>query len=441
MKKKLMVWICLCGWFVLLALWPVPVVGGAEKAGGRDDGLTFMKLELPKENKPAFCFLTLVLKTGYADDPAGKAGLTRLTNLLLYRILSNTSALDVGYETYANFSQFDFLIAAREYQTFCAELDAVIRMEALMMYDECHEIIQDYKNSPRNPGAAGLLDLYKLLYGNNHPYLAVFNENLPELDINMVNDWFRRIYRPSNMIIAGSADLPVDFLMKPSGRELKQPVTFAKTSPANCAPRPVIRWTPIEGNLSSIYIGLPAPAVNDNELFAMIVLKRYLQKELWDKLREERGLCYDIQVNYSYLREPAASSFIISLDTLPAEADTAIAKIIDILQQVTVKNGIPAQRLSRIKELEKKRVEFQNNATFQKLDGMVYEKLFGAPWLKDSKEYLKQFDKVSANDLAKLAANRLKYLKIAVARPNSEAAFEQTSEAMGKLRKFVEEEK
>lgn len=428
-----MVWICLCGWFIIFSLLPAPVVNAAAKARNRDDGLTIMKLELPKETKSPFCFLTLVLKSGYADDPVGKAGLTELTNQLLCQIFSNTSAIDNRYETYANFSQFNFLIPDKDYKAFCAELDTIIRMEALMMYDECHEIIQDYKNNPPVPGRVGLVDLYKLLYGRVHPYQAVFNGNLPELDINTVNDWFRKIYRPSNMIIAASADLPADFLMKPSGRELKQPVTFTKTPPATCAPRPIIHWTQVEGNVSSIFIGLPGPAVNENDLFAMMVLKRYLQKELWNKLREEMGLCYDIQVNYSYLGESAAPSFVISLETLPADADIAIAKIIDILQQVTVKNSIPAQRLSLIREQEKSRASHQDNSMFQKLDGLVYEKLFSTPWLKDSKEYLKQFNKVTAEDLAKLAATRLMYLKIAVARPNSDTAFEQTSKAIGKL--------
>lgn len=429
-----MLWLWLCGWLILFSVSPEPAVAAA-KPGSRDDGLTVMKMDLPKEPKQAFHFFTLILKTGYADDPAGKAGLTRLTNQLLYRIFTNTSAIDVQYETYANFSQFTFLVPAKDYKSFCGELDTVIRREALMMYDECHEIIQDYKNAPRTPGAAALVDLYRLLYGNDHPYLAAFNGNFPELDIDMVNDWFRKIYRPSNMIIAGSGDLPADFLLKPSGRELKQPVTFAKTPPATCAPRPIIRWTRIEGNLSSIFIGLPGPAVNDNGLFGMIVLKRYLQKELWDKLREEMGLCYDIQVNYSYVGESAAPSFIISLDTLPADADTAIARIIDILQLAAAKNGISAQRLSLIKEQEKSRVEHQDKSMFQKLDGLVYEKLFGASWLKDSQEYLNRFNQVTVDDLAKLAAARLPYLKIAVARPNPDTDFKQTGEAMAKLAK------
>jgi hypothetical protein len=434
MKKKLMIWVGLIGLLVVLGL-GMPEIYGAVKPGTRDDGLTVMKLELPKGVKPSYCFLTLVLKNGYADDPAGKAGLTGLTNQLLYQLFSNTSAIDVQYETLANFSQFYFLVPIKNYPAFCNEWDRIIRMEALMMYDECRAIIKDYINEPNNPGILGLEDLYKLLYGNGHPYQAVFNGNLPVLDISTVNDWFRKTYRPSNMVIATTADLPADFLMKPSGRDLKQSVTFTQPPQASCAPRPIIHWTQVKGGISSIFIGFPGAQVKDNDFFSMMVLKRYLQKELWNQLREEMGLCYDVQVSYSYLRESAAPAFIISLETLPADADIAIAKIIDILQQVMVKNSITTKRLSLIQEQEKIRMEHQDTSYFQKLDGMVYEKLLGVAWLKDSKEYLKGFNKVTTDDLAKLMAARIKYVKIAVARPNSETAFEETAKVLSNIEK------
>ena len=436
MKKRLLVWTWLVGWGVLFALGANPLVQGAAKPVGQNDGITVLKLELQKGLKLNYCYLTLVLKNGYANDPAGNSGLTFLTNQLLYRAFLNTSALDVRYETYANFSQFYFLIPLKEYAMFCKELDAIIRMEALMMYDECHAIIQGRKNEPQNPAILGLMDLYKMLYGNDHPYLSVFQGNLPNLDINTVNDWFRKTYRPSNMIIAATADLPGDFLMKPSGRDLKSPVAFTRTPPALCPARPMLHWTQIEGNISSVFVGLPGPALHDKDCFSMMVLRRFLQKELWEKLREEMGLCYDVQVRYSYLRESMAPSLIISLETLPADADIAIAKIIDVLLQVTDKNGVTAQRLSLIQEQEKSRAGYQNNSIFQQLDGLVYETMFTAPWLKDSKQYLKNFNTVTADDLAKLVAARIKFIKISVARPNSDTGFEETGKALGKLEKM-----
>lgn len=436
MKKRLLVWICcLIGWGVLLALGSNTAIYGVAGLGGRDDGLTVLKLELPKEKKSAYCYLTLVLKNGYSHDPQGKAGLTLLTNQLLCQMFSNTSAIDVRSETLSDFSQFYFIVSIKDFPSFCKELDSIIRMEALLMYDECRSIIQNYKSELKNPGSIGLENLYQMLYGKDHPYRAVFNGNLAELDINAVNDWFRKTYRPSNMIIASTADLPADFLIKPSGRDLKNPVTFAQTPPSACVPRPVLHWTQIEGNISSIFVGFPGPALNDDGFFSMMVLRRYLQKELWDKLREEMGLCYDIQVRYSYLSESAAPSLIIALETLPADADIAIATIIDILRQAMEKDRISAKRLSLIKQQEKIRMEHQDNSIFQLLDSMVYHKLLAVPWLKDSKEYLKGFNQVTAVDLAKLMSARIKYLKIAVARPNSDTDFEETGKALSKLEK------
>lgn len=414
-----------------------PVISAAPKLEIRDDGLTIIRAEIPKETKTTLSRLTLVIKTGYADDPAGKAGLTMLTNRMLYRVFQNTATLDVKCNTYANFSEFNFVIAAPDFKTFCGELDDIIRMEAPLKSDECRQLIRDYQNEPRSPGAIGLFNLDKLLYGNDHPYLAVFNGNFTELDVDMVNDWFQKIYRPNNLIIAGSADLPSDFLKKPGARELKEPVSFAKMPPAIYASRPEINYTQVDDNVSSIYIGIPGPVLTDDACFAAMMLQRYLQQELGNKLRVKTGLGCDLQVSYNYLQESAAPSFIISLETLPADTDPAVATILEILRQMTLSDNIQAEQLDLIKAQEKNRIELQNNSPFQVTDGLIYQKLFAVSWLNDFKAYLARFNQITADDLAHLITPRLKYVKIAITGTASEATLEQTIKVLTKLDKPV----
>jgi hypothetical protein len=321
--------ICVIGWLLLLCPSFYPAfLEAAPKNESRNDGLIVMKAEITPKTAQTPCLVSLILKTGYADDPAGQSGLTELTNQLLYRVFLNSSALNIHYHTYAKFSKFNFVVSDKDFKTFCTELDSAIRAEALMLYDECNELIRDFKNQPQVPGSIGEFNLYRMLYGNIHPYLAVFKNNYPDLNIDTVNSWFRKIYRPNNLMIATSTDLPPDFLLKPSGRDMKEAVTFPKTPSADCAPKPTINCAWIQNNISTIYVGLPGPPIRDNNLFAMIVMQRYLQKELWDKLREEMGLCYDVQVSYPYLQEPDAPSLIVSLATLPADTDLPSPKLL-----------------------------------------------------------------------------------------------------------------
>jgi predicted Zn-dependent peptidase len=428
----------LIGWLLLLCLSvnPAGLAAAPKNNESRDDGLIVIKAEIPTETAHTLCLVSLILKTGYANDPDGQSGLTELTNHLLYRVFLNSSALDIHYHTYANFSKFNFVVSVKDFKTFCTELDSMIRTEALLLYDECSELIQDYKSQPQVPGSIGEIILYRMLYGNTHPYLAVFKSNYPDLNIDVVNSWFRKIYRPNNLMIASSIAMPSDFLLKPSGREMKEAVSFLKTPPGGCAPKPTINCAQIQDNISTIYIGLPGPPIQDNNLFTMIVMQRYLQKELYDKLREEMGLCYDVQVNYPYLQEPVAPSLIISLATLPADTDVTITKIIEILTGITA-NQISSERLSGIKEQEKNRAELQYNSIFYQVDGLLYQKLADLTWLKDSEEYLTLFNQVTPDNLSQLASQRLKYLKIAVVGPLFSENLEQADRAITKLNKSL----
>ncbi len=408
----------------------------APKTETREDGLTVLKAAIPKEEIPNLCLITLVAKTGYADDPEGKAGLTELMNRLLYLIFSNSSALNVAYYTSAEFSKFNFVVSAREFKSFMAELDSIIRTDALLLYDECNQLIQDYKNQPRSPGFIAEINLYRLLYGNSHPYLAAFNANYADLDIDAVNTWFRKVYRPNNLLIASTTDLPSDFLMRPSGREMREVIRFPEIPAVNCAPKPVIRYNQIQDNVANIYIGLPGSSITENSLFAMMVTQRFLQKELWNKLREEMGLCYDLQVSYSYLQEPTASPLIISLATLPADADTAIAEIIRILTGIATA-PLASEQLSSMKEQEKNRAKILYNSIFRRVDGLLYERIFGLAWLKDSESYLNLFDQVTPEEISKFTAQQLKYLKVSVAGPFPAESFAEAYRAISTLNKSL----
>ncbi len=432
MKKN--TFIFLIGWLLVLCLsfCPSGLMAATPENESRTDGLIVIKAEIPKETARTLCLVSLIVKTGYANDPDGQFGLTELTNHLLAGIFFNSSALDIRYHTYANFSKFNFIVSTKDFKTFCGELDSTLRTDALLLYDECNESIQDYQNQPRIPGLIAEINLYRLLYGNTHPYLAVFKDNYPDLNIDAVNSWFRKIYRPNNLMIASSLAMPSHFLLKPSGREMKETISFPKTPPGGCVPKPVINCVRIQDNISTIYVGLPGPPIRDNKLFTMIVMQRYLQKELYDKLREEMGLCYDVQVNYSYLQEPDVPSFIISLATLPTDADITITKIIEVLTGLTA-GQISSELLSSIKKQEKNRVELQYNSVIYMVDALLYQKLFDLTWLNDSGEYLKLFDQVTPDSLSELASQYLKYLKIAIASPISPKNLELTNQAIAKL--------
>lgn len=399
------------GLFFLLA----PVFADPNSPEKRDDGLVVISRNPPKGEHRPDQYLTMILKTGYACDPKGKAGLTVLTNELLINFFNETSALKFSYETYADFSIFNFLIAHGSFEKFCVELDSIIRMDALLVYDLLNERIQAHQNIPQFPGTVAAAQLDDLLFGRDHPYSQALRENYRNLIINDVNNWFRQSYRPNNLIISSSLPLPKDFLRKPAGRDFLEKVSSEIPS-VQCRPIPEVKFTENHDQTSSIFLGIPFPSLKNEGFFASILLKNYLSEELWREIREKEGLCYDLQVSYSYLPESSAPVLRIHFQTLPKDTGTGIIKVISVLKKIAA-SGVPEEDLARVFKWEKNQVDTENNPLLRSTVDRALLALFEQTWLSDSTQYLERLNKVTQEDFLKILSEKLGSLKISVAGP------------------------
>jgi hypothetical protein len=386
----------------------------------RDDGLTVLVHEIPQKDDRGIDFLTLIVKTGYAHDPPQLLGLNELTTEIINYYLRYSEA----FVTYANFSDFTvyrFTVTHEDYLKFCRDLDAIISAEALLEYDLCNQLIRNHQNRPRLPGKIAAANLMGLVYGPNHPYALSFESNFANLDINAVNQWFRKIYRPANLLIASTHQLPDDFLRKPSGRDLKEAIT-QNTIPLPWGSSPegassegasstgtasggtggsmkdtgvLVKFTPLHDNLSHICLGFPGPRVGASGFFAMILITWYLDEELKRQIREESGFCYDISADYAYLERATAPLFEITLQTLPGDTEAAVAKIMAILKKLS-REGIPEEQLTRIMSREKILIESQAGEASQATN-QAFDALFGENWFANPSLYLSQLAEASAS--------------------------------------------
>lgn len=383
----------------------------------RDDGLTLAVRPLPKEDQSqSYQYLTLIIKTGWAHDPAAKPGLTMLTNELLYLFFYNTSALQADLDTAPDFSIFHFVVASVDFDIFVKELDAIIRFEALTMYDQCNELILAHENEPISPSYNAPIKLAELIYGAGHPYRRGLTPNFKQLNISDVNNWFRKIYRPNNLIVASSKELPEDFLRRPSGREMKSPVIPPEISPAKGSSAPEAVFIPARDYVSTVQIGFSAPKINEADFFTVLLVRKYLEKELWQIIREESGYCYDLQVTYSYLPNSAAPVLEISFQTLPEETDQAVLKTLAVLESVTNKE-IPSKRLPDILDREKQLADYRDRLGGQLVRNAAFQALSGRTWFGDSSEYLAKLNETTANHISQWIAAALPHIKVAVAGP------------------------
>ncbi|MCL6590222.1 MAG: insulinase family protein [Firmicutes bacterium] len=369
----------------------------------RDDGLTVLVHEIPKKDSMGIDFLTMIVKTGYAHDPPQLLGLNELTAEIISHYLRYSEAL-VSYITYSEFTVYRFTVIHNDYSKFCRTLDAVISAPALLEYDLCNQLIRNHQIKPRLPGKIAAANLAELVYGDNHPYALFFKPNYANLDINAVNQWFRKIYRPANLLIASTHQLPGDFLRKPSGRDLKEaapqnPVpppwkAAGETLTAGKANAPLVKFSPFRDNLSHICLGFPGPRIGDAGFFAMILITRFLDEELKRQIREESAFCYDIKVSYAYLERATAPLVEITLQTLPSDTEAAVAKITAVLKKIA-REGLPEEQLTRILNREKLLVESQDGVAVQTMN-KAWDALFSQNWFANPPSYLSQLTKASS---------------------------------------------
>ncbi|HHW12392.1 MAG TPA: insulinase family protein, partial [Firmicutes bacterium] len=327
---------------------PLTIWGSSTR---RVDPLVVSKLD-PISKEENYEYVTMILKTGYGHEPSEKRGLNTLTNELVYLLLRNTRALEVNYYPFAEYTIFTFVVWRDDFAAFCAELDALIRLDTLLLYDLCNELINQHIHTAKTPFVTGQSILYELLYGPDHPYLNRFKADYSKLDINEVNTWFREIYKPNNIVISTTSELPEDFLKKPSGRDLQKRVLNPEIPPS-LATDPVYRFTDARAPVSTIFIAFPGPKPEEDGFFVSRIIQKYLQHQLWSRLRQERGYCYDLQVSYSYLNEPTAPNITIAFQVLPENTEPAIYEVFNLLEELE-REPLTPEEIRYFVELEEK---------------------------------------------------------------------------------------
>lgn len=383
----------------------------------RDDGLTIVLRDQRDQSRgePEIQHLTLIIKTGFAHDPAGKSGLTNLTNEIVYYLLGRASALRVNYQTHADYSVFHFVVTRNRFNQFCNELDRIIRLDALLLYDLCNDLIRYHLNLPQAPELKAISQLFSLVYGPNHPYNSVFNTNYDRLDITEVNKWFRRIYKPNNLIIATGMKLPDDFLRKPAGRDLTEAVTLNEIPPAAANAIFELKWAPIHDNIATVCLGFKTAKFGEEGVLGTLLLQRYLDQRLWKIIREDNGLSYDPEVYFQLHGAYSAPMLLVSVHTLMENTGTVINLILAEFKKIAAE-GIPENEINKIMERERRHRELMGKNPESTIKAAALFGLTGQSWLIDSEDYLNQLT-TESKVVPQIMANGLAYLKISVAGP------------------------
>jgi predicted Zn-dependent peptidase len=183
-------------------------------------------------------------------------------------------------------------------------------------------------------------------------------ESINALQRSAINGYYRRRYRPENMVIAAAGNLDhakvVRLVAKAFGEMLSDDAQIdRKPSPPRVGGRPPVPHSGVSvvqrpTEQAHLVLGVPALSRVDERRFALGVLNGALgggmSSRLFQEIREKRGLAYSV---YSYAAHHAETGmFGVYAGCQPAKA----AEVLDICRDqldLVARGGITAEELSR----------------------------------------------------------------------------------------------
>jgi len=363
LKKAKSVWINLILLsFIVFILWGGLATASAQeiklppiKKTMLDNGLKVIVIE--QHELPIVAF-RLILKSGSACDPSGKAGLADLTAGLLRKGTKTRSAtqvseeidfvggsLDAGSDRDATYASCRVL--TKHFDTGLGLL-ADVMLNPTFKEDEVERLrkqtlasIQQKKDDPGNVAGE---KFRQFVFGDN-PY-GLPTEGTEESIITLTRDdivnFHKKYYVPSNAVLAVVGDVKNADVLKKVKAKFSQWSGTPVTLPTLVEP-PAIKGYQIllvdKPDLTQTYIELGHLGIDrkNPDIFAVRVMNYILggggfASRLMDAVRAKRGLTYDISSTFDYLKWRGA--FDVSTFTQNDSTSAAITAIIEQLKKI-----------------------------------------------------------------------------------------------------------
>lgn len=269
-----------------------------------------------------------------------------------------------------------------------------------------------------------------LMFSEEHPLGRTIlgpKENIRSFTRKEFEDYRTRHYGPSNTIVcvAGSFD-PKKVLAKITraftSLTASQPSTPEKFETALA--RAGVRIKEKKTDQTQLMVGVPAYPYGHKDEYALSVLASLLgggmSSRLFTEVREKRGLAYSVHAWVE--KYPDTGYFVVQAGVEHGKLEEALTVIIAEFKKVA-KGVVPPAELKKVKSYMK-----GNSTLAMESSDAIAEhaasSLIHRGYIRTLEETLKGIDKVSANDIARVAKDIFKPNKLALAviGPHADAA-------------------
>lgn len=271
--------------------------------------------------------------------------------------------------------------------------------------------IEQQENEPSSYAAK----LFQESFYQKHPYrlnALGTTESVKKITQPEIRKWYHDYYRPENMVLVVVGNFNTPALMKtvselfswmpkrtmvPMQEDIKEPVREK--------PNVVVRE--MEAEQARILIGFPAPPVGDPDYAAIKILNTALgsgmSSILFDKIREQQGLVYDVSSGFPGKQGP--SYLIVSAGTKPQTIDATRDGILATLRDVAEK-GLTEKQFTDAKRYYLGNFDL-NHQTAEDRAGFLGNYEIRGLGYKFDKEFPKMIDRVTLEDVNRVAKKYL----------------------------------
>ncbi|MBI5166818.1 MAG: insulinase family protein [candidate division NC10 bacterium] len=309
--------------------------------------------------RPALPIVTvsLLVKAGSAAESFEKAGLATLTAALLTHGTQRRTALEIseeiefvggslgasaGYDT----STVDLTVLKKDLD-LGLELLADVLLRPTFPEEELkrkvREIQAAIKRKKEEPGEVAQKAFSEMVFGV-HPYgrpVEGTEESLGRITRQDLLEFHRAFYLPNNSIMAVAGDVTIEEMVtkltrylapwKPGRvRESPMPEMLRKE-------RPLVKKVHRNITQANILLGHLGLSRSNPDYYAVLVMNYILgggafASRLWENIRENRGLAYDVSSHFLPRRFPGA--FQVELQTQNESANTAIEEVLKEIRRI-----------------------------------------------------------------------------------------------------------
>ncbi len=365
------------------------------------------------------------IKTGSRDERPEVNGVSHFVEHMVFKGTKSRSAKNIAREVDAIGGNLD---AFTSKETICFNVKvldehvskALDVLTDLVMYPlfapddigrECKVILEEIKMDEDNPDML-VHEIFTQSFWKDHPLgkpILGTRETVRRFDQGTLFDFYGGRFQGGNMIFSAAGNLDHDAFVSLVAEKLAHLPPAPLLSDAPEPPdRPRVHARIVSKQKKSLEqlqlcLGVPAPAVNDEQRYTVAMLNTILgggmSSRLFQNVREDRGLAYSIFSELSSFRD--TGSLCVYAGTSSQNAEQVIRLTVEEFRRLK-EQSVPEEELQRAKDQLKGNILLSLESSGALMSNlarqeMYFQRFYAVP------EILEQVSQVTSEDVMRMA--------------------------------------